>query len=143
MRTTLVSVLAVLAQWGTAANPQPQAGTPPAWPAATNGYLAHPPTKRLFFFTSDPKNIGRPAVLGRPSDRKNVVRSSVFGRPVPAPGPGGFHWPYSFTDPLSQNLAYPTLKFPPTGLIPLESPPQGDLWFLRPKNPRLFFFSKP
>ena len=143
MRTTLVSVLAVLAQWGTAANPQPQAGTPPAWPAATNGYLAHPPTKRLFFFMSDPKNIGRPAVFGRPSDRKNIVRPAVFGRPVQATGTGGFLWPHSFTDPVSQNLAHPTLKFPATGLLPLASPPPQNLWFLRPKNSRLFFFSKP
>ena len=136
MRTTLVSVLAVLAQWGILANAQPQAGALPAWPGATNGYLAHPPTKRLFFFMSDPKNIGRPAVFGRPLDRKNIAR------PAQAPGTGGFLWPYSFTDPVSQNPAHPTLKFPPTGLLPLESPPQ-NLWFLRPKNPRLFFFSKP
>src|SRR5215831_10518891 len=91
MRTTLFSVLAVLAQWGILANAQPQAGALPAWPAATNGYLAHPPTKRLFFFTSDPKNIGRPAVFGRPSDRKNIARPAMF------------LWPHSFTDPGSQN----------------------------------------
>ena len=128
MRMTLVSMLAVLAQWGILANAQPQAGALPAWPAATNGYLAHPPMKRLFFFTSDPKNIGRPA---------------VFGRPAQAPGTGGLLWPYSFTAPVSQNPAHPTLKFPTTGLLPQESPPPQDLWFLRPKNPRLFFFSKP
>ena len=143
MRTTLVSVLAFLAQWGILANAQPQAGALPAWPAATNGYLAHPPTKRLFFFMSDPKNIGRPAVFGWPSDRKNIVRPAVFGRPAQAPGTGGFLWPYSFTAPVSQNPAHPTLKFPPTGLLPLESPPPQDLWFLRPKNSKLFFFSKP
>jgi hypothetical protein len=143
MRTTLVSVLAVLAQWGIQANAQPQAGVLPAWPAATSGYLAHPPTKRLFFFMSDPKNIGRPAVFGRPSDRKNTFRPAVFGRPAQTPGTGSFLWPYSFTDPVSQNPAFPTLKFPPTGLLPLESSPRKDLWFLRPKNPRLFFFSKP
>src|SRR5215831_14372987 len=143
MRTTLVSVLAVLAQWGILANAQPQAGALPAWPAATNGNFAHPPTKRLFFFMSDPKNIGRPAVFGRPSDLKNIVRPAVFGRPVQATGTGGFLWPHSFTDPVSQNLAHPTLKFPPTGLLPLESPPPQDLWFLRPKNSRPFFFSKP
>ena len=80
MRTTLVSVLAVLAQWGILANAQPQAGALPAWPAATNGYLAHPPTKRLFFFMSDPKNIGRPAVFGRPLDRKNIVRPAQVAR---------------------------------------------------------------
>src|SRR6516164_5365338 len=103
MRTTLVSVLAVLGQWGILANAQPQAGALQAWPAATNGYMAHPPTKRLFFFMSDPKNIGRPAVFGRPSDRKNVVRPAVLGRPAQAPGTGGFLWPYSFTDAVSQN----------------------------------------
>lgn len=127
MRTTLVSVLAFLAQWGILANAQPQAGSLPAWPASTNGYLANPPTKRLFFFVSDPKNIVRPAVLKRPAR---------------APGTGGILWPYSFTAPVSQNPALPTLKFPPTGLLPLESPPQ-HLWFLRPKNSKLFFFSKP
>ena len=128
MRTTLVSVLSVLAQWGILANAQPQAGALPAWPAATNGYLAHPPTKRLFFFMSD---------------RKNIVRPAVFGRRAQAPGTGGFLWPYSFTSPVPQNPAHPTLKFPPTGLLPLESPPPQDLWFLRPKNSKLFFFSKP
>jgi hypothetical protein len=60
MRTTLVSVLAVLAQWGIPANAQPQAGALPAWSAVPNGYWVHPPTKRLFFFMSDPKNIGQP-----------------------------------------------------------------------------------
>ena len=68
---------------------------------------------------------------------------AVFGRPAQAPGTGGFLWPYSFTDPVSQNPALPTLKFPPTGLLPLESSPRKDLWFLRPKNAKLFFFSKP
>jgi hypothetical protein len=137
MRTTLVSMLAVLAQWGILANAQPQAGALPAWPAATNGYLAHPPTKRLFFFTSDPKNIVRPAVFGRPSDGKSIVR------PPQAPGTSGFLWPYSFTDAISQNPTRPTLKTPPTGLLPLESPPPQNLWFLSHKNSRLFFFSKP
>jgi hypothetical protein len=142
MRTTLVSVLAVLAQWGILAKAQPQAGALPAWPAATNGYLVHPPTKRLFFFMSDPKNIGRP-LFGRPSDRKNIVRPAVFGRPAQAPSTGGFLWPYSFTAPVFQNSAHPTLKSPPTGLLQLESPSSRDLWFLRPKNSRLGFFSKP
>ena len=135
MRTTLVSVLAVLAQWGIQANAQQQAGALSAWPAATNVY--HPPTKRLFFFTSEPKNIVRPAVFGRPSDRKSIVR------PTQAPGTSGFLWPYSFTDAISQNPTHPTLKIPPTGLLPLESPPPQNLWFLRHKNSRLFFFSKP
>ena len=141
MRTTLVSVLAFLA-WGILVA-QPQAGALPAWPAATNGYLAHPPTKRLFFFTSDPKNIGRPAVFGRPSDRKNTFRPAVFGLPAQAPGTGGFLRPYSITNLAPRNPADPTLKFSPTGLLPLESPPPQDLRLLRPKNPRLFFFSKP
>jgi len=148
MRTTLVSILAVLAQWVIPANAQPQTGAQPARPAATNGYLAHPPTKRLFFFRSDPKNIGRPAVFGRSPDSKNIVgpgmvgRSAVFGQPAQAPDMGGFFRPYSITDPILQNPAHPTLKFPPTGLLPVESPPPQDLWFLRPKNSRLFFFSK-
>ena len=144
MRTTLVSVLAVLAQWGILANAQPQAGALPAWPAATNGYLVHPPTKRLFFFKSDPKNIGRP-VFGRPSNPKNIVRPATFGRPAQVPSTGGFLWPYSFTftAPVFPNPAHPTLKFPSTGLLQLESPPPQDLWFLRPKNSRLFYFNKP
>ena len=142
MRTTLVSVLAVLAQWGILANAQPQAGALPGWPAATNGYLVHPPTKRLFFFMSDPKNIGRPE-YGRPADRKNIVRPAVFGRSAQAAGKGGFLWPYSFTAPVSQNPAHPNLKFPQTSLQPLQSLPRHDLWFPKPKNSRLFFFSKP
>src|SRR5262245_55397318 len=143
MRTTLVSMLAVLAQWGILANAQPQAGALQAWPAATNGYVAHPPTKRLFFFMSDPKNIGSPALFGRPSDRKNFGRPAAFGRPAQATGTGGFLWPHSFTDPFSQSLAQPTLKFPEAGLLPLKSPPPQNFRFLRPKNSRLFFFSKP
>jgi hypothetical protein len=143
MRTTLVSMLAVLAQWGILANAQPQAGALPAWPTGTNGYLAHPPTSRLFFFTSDPKNIGRPAVFGRPSDPMNIFQPAVFGRPAQAPGRGGFLRPNSITDLAPQNPVHPTLKFPPTSLLPLKSPPPQDLWFLRPKNSRLFFFSKP
>jgi hypothetical protein len=149
MRTTLVSMLAVLAQWGIPANAQSQAGALPAWPAATNWYLAHPPTKRLFFFMPDPKNIGKPTVFGRPSAPKNILepamvgRPAVFRRPAQAPDTGGFFRSYSITDPVPQNPAHPTLKFPPTGLLPVESPPPQDLWFLRPKNSRLFFFSKP
>ena len=144
MRTTLVLALAILAQWGIPANAQPQAGALPAGPAATNGYLAHPPTKRLFFFISDPKNMGRPAVFERPSDSQNIGRPVVFGRPAQASGMGGFLRPYFITDPVLLNPANPTLKVPPTGLPPLDSLPQQDLWrFLRPKNSRLFFFSKP
>ena len=129
MRTTLVSVLAVLAQWGIPASAQSQGGTLPAWSAVPNGYSVHPPTKRLFFFMSDPKNIGQPP---------------VFGRPAHAPGTGGFFRPFSITGPIPQNPPIPTLKFPSTGLRPLESlPPQDFRRFLRPKNSRLFFFSKP
>ena len=128
MRTTLVSVLAFLAQWGNLANAQPHVGALQTWPATTNGYFAHPPTKRLFFFMSDPKNIVRPAPLKRPAQ---------------APATRGILWPYSFTAPVSQNPALPTLKFPTTGLLPLQSPPPQHLWFLRPKNSKLFFFSKP
>jgi len=143
MRTTLVSVLAVLAQWGVLGNAQQQSGPLPAWPAATNGYMAHPPTNRLFFFISDPKNIGRPAVFGRPAATKSIVRPAVFGRPAQAPDTGGFLRSYSITDLVFQNRVHPTLKTPPTGLLPLESPPPQNLWFLRHKNSRLFFFSKP
>ncbi len=75
MRTTLVFALAILAQWGIPANAQPQAGALPVGPAATNWYLAHPPTKRLFFFISDPKNMGRPAVNGE----RDVVDSETIG----------------------------------------------------------------
>jgi hypothetical protein len=129
MRTMLVSVLGVLSQWGMAANAQQQAGPPPDLSAATSGYLAHPPTKRLFFFTSNPKSMGRPALVVRPAQ---------------APVSGGFLRPYSIADPVPQNPSQPTLKFPPTGLIPLKSQSPQDVWrFLRPKNSRLFFFSKP
>jgi hypothetical protein len=128
MRTTLVSVLAVLAQLAIPANAQSQGGTLPAWSAGPNGYWVHPPTKRLFFFMSDPKNIGQP----------------VFGRPAHAPATGSFFRPFSITSPIPQNSQHPTLKFPSTGLRPLESlPPQDFRRFLRPKNSRLFFFSKP
>ena len=94
MRTTVVSVLAVLAQWGIPANAQPQAGALPAWSAVPNGYWAHPPTRRLFFFMSDPKNIGRPLVVGRPAQ---------------APGMGSFFRPFSITGPIPQNPPHPTL----------------------------------
>jgi tetratricopeptide (TPR) repeat protein len=102
MRTTLVSVLAVLAQWGIPANAQPQAGALPAWSAAPNGYWVHPPTKRLFFFMSDPKNIGRPP---------------VFGQPAHAPGTGGFFRPFSITGPIPQNPP------PSNPEISLDGPP--------------------
>jgi hypothetical protein len=124
----MVSMLAVAAQWGILANAQPQTGAMPAWPTATSGYLAHPPTNRLFFFLSDPMNIGRPA---------------VFGQPAKAPGTGGFLRPYSITALAPRNPAHPTLKFRSMGLLPLESPRPQDLRLLRPKNSRLFFFSKP
>jgi hypothetical protein len=78
---------------------------------------------------SDPMNIGRPAVFLRPSNPMNIFRPAVFGQPAKAPSTGGF--------------LRPTLKFPPTGLLPLESPPPQDLRPLRPRNSRLFFFSKP
>src|ERR1035437_5546876 len=129
MRTMLVSVLAVLAQLGIPANAQSQGGALPAWSAVPNGYWVHPPTKRLFFFMSAPKNIGQPP---------------VFGRPAHAPGTGGFFRPFSITGPIPQNPPPPTLKFPSTGLRPLESlPPQDFRRFLRLKNSRLYFFSKP
>ena len=67
MRTTLVSVLAVLAQWGISANAQPQAGTLPASSTVPNGYWAHPSTKRLFFFTSDPNTTVQPPVFVKPA----------------------------------------------------------------------------
>ena len=125
MRTTLFSVLAVLAQWGIPANAQPQAGTPPTWPTVTNGYLAHRPTKRLFFFISDPKNMGR---------------ATLFGRPAQPAAPGSFLAPESITNPVPHT----TVKFPSTGLLPKETlPPQDLRRFLKPKNSKLFFFGKP
>jgi hypothetical protein len=127
MRATLVSMLAVLAQWAIPANGQLQTGALPSSPAANNGYFAHPPARRLFFFASDPKLTGAPA---------------LFGQPAQARGTTGFLWPYSFTAPVSRNPAHPTLKLTPAGLLPLESPPPR-LWLLRSKNSRLFFFSKP
>jgi hypothetical protein len=142
MRTTLVSMLTVLAHWGILANAQQQAVAPPAWPTAPNGYVAHPPTKRLFFFTSDPKNIGGPAVIGRPSAPKNIFRPAAFGPRPQAPGREGLLQPYSITGLVLQNPAHPTLKIPPTGLLPLESSPPQNRWFLKHKNSRLFFFSK-
>src|SRR5579863_2539943 len=103
MRTTLILALAVLAQWGIPANAQPQAAALPQGPAATNGYSAQPPTTRLFFFISDPKNIGRPAVFERPSDSRSIGRPAVFGRPEQAVGTGGFLRPYFLTDAIPRN----------------------------------------
>jgi hypothetical protein len=128
MRTTLVSVLVILAQWRMPAYAQQAGALPTSVPAASNGYLPHPLAKRLFFFASDPKNMERPAA--RPA--------------VQTPGPGGFLRPDYIAPQSPQPSSYPTLKFAATGLLPLESSPPQDLWrFLRPKNTRLFFFSKP
>jgi hypothetical protein len=128
MRTTLFSMLVMLAQWGMPAYAQPPAGAQTARPADTNGYLTHQPTKR-FFFTSDPKSVGRP---------------EVFARPAQAPGTDGFRRSVFATNPVLQNPVDPALKFPPTGLRPLESVPSRNLWrFVRPKNSKLFFFTKP
>jgi len=119
MRTTLMSVMVVLAQWGLPANAQSQASPP-----APSGYVAHPPAKRLFFFTSDPMDLGRPA---------------MFGNPAQAP-----RRPYFLTNPVPRNPAHGALTFPPTGLVPLESLPSQNLWkFFRPQHSRLFFFTKP
>ena len=121
MRMTLVSVLAVLAHCGVLGNAQQQSGALPAWPSPTNGYVAHPPTNRLFFFMSDPKDIGGPAAT------KSILRPSVFGRPAQAPDTGGFR-SYSITNLVFQNPVHPTLRIPPTGLLPLQSPqPQKPL----------------
>src|SRR4051812_16788927 len=119
MRTRLISALVILAQWGLPAYGQRQAGAmPSSGPAATNGYVRAVPAKRLFFFMRDPKDTGQPAARG--------PRSNPITRPVP-PASG-----------------YSALRFPPTGLIPVESAPPRDLWrFLKPENSRLFFFSKP
>lgn len=125
MRTTLFSVLAILALRGIPADAQSPAGPLSARPPATNRYLAQPTTKR-FFFTSDPKTIGQPA---------------VFGRPATSPGTNRFLRPYAIAAPVPQA---PTLKFPLTGLRPLAGqPPQDFRRFLKPTNTRLFFFSKP
>ena len=110
MRTTLVSVLAVLAQWGIPANAQPQAGTLPASSAVPNGYWAHPSTKRLFFLCRTPRTSARPP---------------VFGQPAHAPGMGGLFSPFSITAPIPQNPPHPTLKFtldgPPTAGKPASA----------------------
>jgi hypothetical protein len=73
----------------------------------------------------------------------NIFRPAVFWRPAQAPSTGGFLRPNSITDLALQNPAHPTLRFPPTGLLPLKSPPPQNLWFFRPKNSRLYFFTKP
>ena len=143
MRMTLVSVLAFLLQWGMPANAQPQAGAQPTVPAETNRYLAHPPAKPLFFFTSDHENMGR-AVFGRPSEPRNIALPVVFRPAARGRLTEGFLGPYSIAIPVYQQPTQPTLRFPPTGLLPLESlPPQDVRKFLRPNNTRLFFFSKP
>ena len=118
MRTTLVSLLAVLAQWGLPASAQPQMGTQSPGPAVTNEYVAPLPTKR-FFFLSDPKTVGQPAVFARPTQ---TLRTSGFRRPY----------------------VQPIVRFRPTSLLPPASPPSQDFWrFLKPKNTRLFYFTKP
>jgi hypothetical protein len=128
MRTTLVSVLVILAQWGMAAYAQSQTNVlPTAGPAATGRYLPHPLAKRLFFFTSDHKTIGRPAQRGPAAQ---------------APGIGGVRPVYN-PRPISAPSGYSNLEFHPAGLLPLESVPPQDLRrFLRPKNSRLFFFTR-
>jgi len=128
MRKTLFSVLALLAQWGIPTNAQALSPSQSPWPDITSGYLSHPPTRRLFFFISDPKDMGRPV---------------VFGQPAQVPRTGGFLRPKSIANPGPQDPAHPTLKFPPTGLIPVETRPPQDFWRFRPKNSRLFFFTKP
>jgi hypothetical protein len=123
MRMTMISVLVVLAHLAVPANAQSQAAPSPAW-SVSNGYFVHPPSNRLFFFMSDPKNIGQPPVLVRPAH---------------PPASRGFIQPFSFTAPIPRSLSHPTLKSPS-----LESmPPQDFRKFLRPKNSRLFYFSKP
>jgi hypothetical protein len=119
MRTTLALVLGVLA-WGMAGNAQPQASAQSTTPPATSGYRGNPPAKR-FFFTADPRTLGQPA-----------IKSSGALRPdAPA-------------DQAPQSRVYPTLRFPLTGLLPLASQPSQDFRrFLKPKNTRLFFFTKP
>jgi len=118
MRTTLFSVLVLLAQWGTPANAQRRPVAPAtAAPAATNANVSHPFAQRLFFFTSDPKSFGRQPAARVPA----------------APARGSFLLP----------AGYSTLKFRTTGMAPLQSPPPQDFWrFLKPKNTRLFFFNK-
>ena len=136
MRTMLVSVLAVLAQLAIPANAQPQAAAQPASPAATNGYVAQPPAKRVFFFRV-PRQKGPEPIVLRPLDLKYTSGSAESWRPSQAPG----HRTWFFANPAAQIAAHPTLEFQP---LTLESmPPQDIRKILRPRTNRLFFFSKP
>ena len=127
MRTTLVSVLVILGQWGMPAYAQLQAGAQ-ATPGATvtGGYVSHPLAKRLFFFMPDAKNMGR-----------------SVARVTPAQKPGHEFQPNYHVRPVAQSAGFPNLKFYPTGMRPVESqPPQDFRKLLRPRNSRLFFFTK-
>lgn len=124
MRTTLISVLAVLAQWGIPANAQSQGGTSLATP---NGNWVRPTTNRVFFFTSDYNKAGQAPTLKREAA---------------APGSGGFVRNFSTTAPIPRSSPPPNPKFSPLVLRPLGSlPPENFRRLLRPK--KLFFFSKP
>ena len=128
MRTTLFLLLAVLAQWGIPAKAQSQTAARPAW-SAPNGYWNHPSTKRLYFFSSDPNSVGRPA---------------AFQRTAPTPRTSRFFRPFSFATLVFPNPAPSTLRSPSTQLRPLGIASPANRWFfVKPKNTRLFYFSKP
>ncbi len=139
MRPMLVSMLAVLGLWAIPANARPQAGLP-ASPASENGYLAHPSTNRLFFFSSD--QTKRAVAFGQ-SEMTTASRPLVF-RPAQATATGGFARPYFVPDPLFHNPVLPSLKLSPTGLMPAGVSPQQKIRrIFRPEKARLYFFAKP
>ncbi len=125
MRTILISVLVILARSGPPAYAQMQRATRPTSPAAAaNGNAAHPLAQRLYFYMSDPMGIKRPARAhaAQPSSARGFVRPND----------------------ITRTSGFSTLRFPATGLRPLPNQPSQDPWrLLKPKNTRLFFFSKP
>ena len=129
MRTICSSMLAFLMQGWLAVHAQPQAQTGPASSAVPNGNWTRPSTRRLFFFSSDSNGVARPA---------------MFARPAQAPASVGLFRPFSFTGTPARNFSHQGLRSPFTGLRPLPTPSLRIRWdFVRPKNSKLFYFSKP
>jgi hypothetical protein len=113
MRTTFVSLVIVLAQWGS-----------PVFAQGPPGLTTPQPTAKRFFFVSAPR-----------------IGGTVFGGPSQAPT---LSRPFSLVNRAPRQPIQPTLRFTPTSLRLPESQPRQDLWrFLKPKNTRLFFFTKP
>jgi hypothetical protein len=129
MRTTLVLVLAFFAQPGIQGRAQQQVEALPTGPGVTNWHFTHPSTERLFFFTSDPNDTWRPV---------------TFVRPMQPLRTGGLVRPSATTTHVFRTYAIPPLTFPPIGLLPAErTQHQNFVKLLRPKNTKLFFFTKP